>query len=77
MKILYIAPHLSTGGLPQFLLKKIQILKKECEIYCVEYADHGGFVVQKNQIIDLLKDKFFTLLKSTPSIDSQLFGTPV
>lgn len=61
MKILYIAPHLSTGGLPQFLLKKIQILKKECEIYCVEYADHGGFVVQKNQIIDLLKDKFFTL----------------
>jgi glycosyltransferase involved in cell wall biosynthesis len=61
MKILYVAPHLSTGGLPQFLLKKIQILKKECEIYCVEYADHGGFVVQKNQIIDLLKEKFFTL----------------
>jgi glycosyltransferase involved in cell wall biosynthesis len=61
VKILYIAPHLSTGGLPQFLLKKIQILKKQCEIYCVEYADHGGFVVQKNQIIDLLKDKFFTL----------------
>ena len=63
MKIIYVAPHLSTGGLPQFLLKKIQILKKECEIYCVEYADHGGFVVQKNQIIDLLKEKFFTLRK--------------
>lgn len=61
MKILYVAPHLSTGGCPQFLLKKIQVLHKDHEIYCVEYTNHGGFVVQKNQIRELLGNRFFEL----------------
>lgn len=57
MKILYITPHLSTGGCPQFLLKKIQVLHKDHEIYCIEYADHGCFTVQKNKIKEILKDR--------------------
>lgn len=61
MKILYIAPHLSTGGCPQYLLKKIQVLVKEHEVYCVEYSNHGGFTVQRNQIKEILKDRFFEL----------------
>ena len=28
-KLLYVAPHLSTGGLPQYLTKKIELLKDE------------------------------------------------
>jgi hypothetical protein len=44
-KILFIAPHLSTGGLPQFLLKKIQSLINDYEIYCVEYDDITGGVL--------------------------------
>lgn len=52
MRILYIAPHLSTGGLPQYLYKKIEALKGSAEIIVVEYDDIGGdaFVVQKNRI---------------------------
>ncbi len=61
MKILYVSPHLSTGGLPQFLLKKIQVLIDEADVYCVEYANHGGFVVQREQIKNLLKNKFIEL----------------
>ena len=61
MKILYIAPHLSTGGCPQYLLKKIQVLVKEHEVYCVEYSNHGGFTVQRNQIKEMLNDRFFEL----------------
>ena len=57
MKILYIAPHLSTGGCPQFLLKKIQVLHKDHEVYCIEYADHGCFTVQKNKIKEILNDR--------------------
>ena len=57
MKILYIAPHLSTGGCPQFLFKKIQVLHKDHEVYCIEYADHGCFTVQKNKIKEILKDR--------------------
>ena len=56
-KLLYVASHLSTGGMPQYLLKQIQTFKDEFEIQVVEYNNHSGdaFVVQKNQINDLVK----------------------
>jgi len=55
-KLLYITPHLSTGGAPQYLLKKIELLKEEYDISLVEYTDLGGksFVVQKNKIFDII-----------------------
>jgi len=34
-KLLFIAPHLSTGGLPQYLTKKIELLKDEFDVYLV------------------------------------------
>lgn len=63
LKILFVASHLSTGGGPQYLLKKIQLLNDSCEIYCVEYDDITGgvLVVQKKQIEDILKDKLIVL----------------
>ena len=63
-KLLYIAPHLSTGGLPQYLVKKIELIKDDYEVYLVEYSDHTGgrLVVQRNKILALVDpDKFFTL----------------
>ena len=55
-KLLYVASHLSTGGMPQYLLKQIQTFNNEFDIQVVEYNDHSGgvFVVQKNQIGDLV-----------------------
>ncbi len=61
MKIVYISPHLSTGGCPQFLLKKIQLLNDEHEIHCIEYADMGIFTVQKNQIKDILGQRLYSV----------------
>lgn len=63
MKILYITPHLSTGGAPQYLLKKIQLLNDQHDIYCVEYSDitGGKLVVQRSQILELLGNKLITL----------------
>ncbi len=68
-KILIITPHLSTGGLPQFLLDKIGILINEFEVFLVEYTNITGgvLVVQRNRIQDLLKqvkkspENFWTL----------------
>jgi hypothetical protein len=62
-KLLFITPHLSTGGLPQFLLKKIQALNDYYEIYCVEYNDHTGGVLvdQKEQIQKLCSNRFYAL----------------
>lgn len=59
-KVLYISPHLSTGGLPQYLLKKIEILLgKGIDILVVEYNDLGGnaFIVQKQKIKQLVPVK--------------------
>ena len=63
-KLLYVAPHLSTGGLPQYLTKKIELLKDEFEIYLVEWVDCTGgvLIVTKNKIQNLIDpNKFFTL----------------
>lgn len=62
-KILYIAPHLSTGGLPQYLTKKIELLKDDYQIYVVEYEDITGgvLVVQKNKLIELIRENLITL----------------
>lgn len=64
MKILYITPHLSTGGLPQYLLKKIQLLQKQ-QTWCVEYNFVSDkYTVQRNQILNILGDRFISLANS-------------
>ena len=63
-KLLCIAPHLSTGGLPQYLTKKVELLKDEYEIHLVEWQDvtGGRLVVTKNKILALVPDdRFYTL----------------
>lgn len=62
-KIIYIAPHLSTGGLPQYLTKKIELLKDMFDIYVIEYEDvtGGSFVVQKDRIKNLIGEKLITI----------------
>lgn len=56
-KLLYIAPHLSTGGMPQYLLRQIENFVDDFHIQVVEVNNHSGnaFVVQKNQINSLVK----------------------
>ena len=61
-KILYVSPHFSTGGLPQYLLKKIEVLNESAEIYCVEYNFYGdAYVVQRNKVISILGERFIPL----------------
>jgi len=63
LRVLFVAPHLSTGGMPAFLLRRIQALQAHTnvDIYVVEYANHSNdFVVQKDQIKKLVSH-FWTL----------------
>ena len=62
-KLLFIAPHLSTGGMPQFVLKQIEILKEEYDISLIEWENVTGgvFVVQRNAIENLLGNKFYSI----------------
>ena len=68
LKIMFLAPHLSTGGMPQFLLKRIEALQanSDVEIFVVEYQCHSlDYVVQRNRIMSLLPaGKFATLFEN-------------
>jgi len=63
MKVLYITPHLSTGGAPRYLLEKIKLLNDVCDIYCIEYNDITGgvLVVQRSEIQAILGNKVITI----------------
>lgn len=61
-KVLFLVPHLSTGGMPQYTYDLMRKIKDEVEVYCIEYSMISwDFVVQRNRIIELLGDKFFSL----------------
>ena len=55
-KILYVAPHLSTGGMPQYLYKQVSHFYKDYQVEVVDVTNSGGdsFVVQKNKIKSLV-----------------------
>ena len=69
-KLLIIAPHLSTGGMPQYLVKQIESFKDEYDIYCIEWNNITGgvLVVQRNRIQNMLGDKLITLQDDKSSI---------
>ena len=56
-KLLYVCPHLSTGGQPQYAYKQIKHFIDEFDIEVVEINNSGGnaFVVQKNRIKSLVE----------------------
>ena len=61
-KLLSICPHLSSGGAPQVLVKRVELLKDELDIYVVEWSNHSNdFVIQKNRLKKLLKNPLITL----------------
>ncbi len=75
IKLLYLTPHLSTGGMPQFVLKRIESLQKfkdKIEIFLVEYSQFSDtYVVQRNKIIELLGSNHFWTLGGTTEIEKK------
>lgn len=70
-KLLYIAPHLSTGGMPQYLYKIIEHFSKKYEVHLIEWTDVTGgvLVVSRNKILSVLhSDNFYSLGEDKNSI---------
>jgi autotransporter strand-loop-strand O-heptosyltransferase len=62
MKILIIVSHLSTGGMPQVALKRVEALINKHDVYLIEYREIAwAYVVQRNKIKQLLDKKFISL----------------
>ena len=67
-KLLYLLPHLSTGGMPQYVLEQIREFKDQFEIFVIEYNLYATkYVVQKNKIIDLLEPNHHICLSDVSS----------
>ena len=63
-KLIIITPHMSTGGCPQFVLKRIEILKEFYDIYCIEYSFLSShYVIQRNKVIEMIGDKFIPIFE--------------
>jgi len=62
-KILFIAPHLSTGGMPQYLYKQMESIINDFDVYCIEWENitGGKLVIQRDRIEKLLGKKLITL----------------
>jgi glycosyltransferase involved in cell wall biosynthesis len=60
-KLLCVVPHLSTGGCPQFLVKKIELLKDNYDIHVIEWENFTGgvLVVQRNRVLNLIPSSNF------------------
>ena len=63
-KLLFLAPHLSTGGMPQFVLKRVEAMLNvpDYEVHLIEYTQYSNiYNVQRDQLIELLGDRFHTI----------------
>jgi aromatic ring-opening dioxygenase LigB subunit len=60
--LLIITPHMSTGGCPQVVAKKVELLKDYYNVVVIEWECVAWlFVVQRNRVINMIGDKFITL----------------
>ena len=60
--LMIITPHMSTGGCPQVVAKKVDVLREDYNVICVEWECIAWtYVVQRNKVVMLLGDKFISL----------------
>jgi autotransporter strand-loop-strand O-heptosyltransferase len=66
LRVLFLAPHLSTGGMPSYLLKRIESLISlfpDVEIYVAEFCQYSTlYTVQRDRIRQLIpEERFWTI----------------
>ncbi len=71
--LLIITPHMSTGGCPQIVAKKVETLKSFYRVVVVEWECISfSFVVQRNRVIDIIGNRFISLSENK---EYDLFNT--
>jgi FkbM family methyltransferase len=74
-KLLFVAPHLSTGGMPQYVVKLTESLLPTHEVHVLEYHDISPeYIVQKNTLRTLIGDRLVTLYGTQEEKDDQFLA---
>lgn len=69
-KLIIITPHLSTGGLPQYILKKIDMLNNNYDLHCIEVDNISNeYTIQKEKISNIIGDKLYQIDKNEDIIE--------
>jgi FkbM family methyltransferase len=61
MKIVYITPHLSTGGMPEYLRNKIELLKDTNDIWVFEKKFESVYRTVRDKIESLIGNRLISL----------------
>jgi len=61
MKIVYITPHLSTGGMPEYLRKKVELLHKDNEIWVFEMVYEKQYTSIREKIAGMIGSNLISL----------------
>ena len=61
MKVFFIVPHLSTGGMPEYLKNKIEKIKDSCDIWILEKSHERTYNTIRKRIESLIgEDRILT-----------------
>lgn len=76
-KILFLAPHLSTGGMPQYLYEIVKnLLIYKHDVYVIEYSHVSDeYIVQRDRIIKLIGNRLITFYDSDEIKKKRLLET--
>lgn len=61
MKIIYITPHLSTGGMPEYLRRKVELLSPENEVWVLEKHFEPAYRTIRDKIESIIGTRLITL----------------
>lgn len=61
MRIMYITPHLSTGGMPEYLRRKVELLKEDNDIWVVEKNFEPAYRSIRDKIQSLIGDRLINI----------------
>jgi glycosyltransferase involved in cell wall biosynthesis len=61
MRIIFITPNLSTGGMPEYLRKKVELLKSENDIWVLELHTEWAYRIIRDKIEALLGDRLIAV----------------
>lgn len=61
MKIVYITPHLSTGGMPEYLRKKVELLHTDNEVWVLELVYEKQYTTIREKIEGMIGQRLVSL----------------
>ena len=61
MRIIYVTPHLSTGGMPEYLRRKVELMKEENDVWVVEKHFESAYRSIRDKIENLIGDRLINI----------------